>query len=414
MKRTLFTHVRVFDGTGAAPFAADVLVEDERIAAVRRSGESSSAQGAGMTVIDGAGATLMPGLVEAHAHLSWPSSVERFVPGMILAPDDLVLNAARNARILIDHGFTSAYSGGALSKTIDVALKASIDSGGMPGPRLVPSSLEREPPASSAELDAGRVESHGSGPDAVRAFVKDCAAIGAKSIKFLLSGESALQPGASMQLLYREEELKAAGEQARASGVWLTGHAHAAEAIKMGLRNGFRVLYHCTYADAEAIDMLEARKDEIFVAPTIGIAQAALDAKPPPHFDMSHIKADAQAVIDHQSRLVPELKRRGVRLLPGGDYGFPFNPTGRNARDLELFVRYFGYTATEALLAATRLGGQIMGMGNELGQIKVGYLADLLLVDGDPTRDVSILQDKSKLRAIMKAGQFHRAPVGTH
>src|SRR5580700_5285237 len=124
MKRTLFTHVRVFDGTGAAPFAADVLVEDERIAAVHRSGESSAAQGAGMTVIDGAGATLMPGLVEAHAHLSWPSSVERFVPGMSLPPDDLVLNAARNARILIDHGFTSAYSGGALSKSIDVALKA--------------------------------------------------------------------------------------------------------------------------------------------------------------------------------------------------------------------------------------------------------------------------------------------------
>jgi imidazolonepropionase-like amidohydrolase len=414
MKRTLFTHVRVFDGTGAAPFAADVLVEDERIAAVRRSGESSSAQGAGVTVIDGAGAILMPGLVESHAHLSWPSSVERFVPGMNLPPDDLVLNAARNARILIDHGFTSAYSGGALSKSIDVALKACIDSGGMPGPRLVPSSLEREPPASSAQLDAGRVDSHGSGPEAVRAFVKDCASIGAKSIKFLLSGESALQPGASMQLLYREEELKAAGEQARESDVWLTGHAHAAEAIKMGLRNGFRVLYHCTYADAEAIDMLEARKDEIFVAPTIGIAQAALDAKPPPHFDMSHIKADAQTAIEHQSRLVPELKRRGVRLLPGGDYGFPFNPTGRNARDLELFVRYFGYTATEALLAATRLGGQIMGMGSELGQIKVGYLADLLLVDGDPTRDVAILQDKSKLRAIMKAGQFHKAPLGLH
>ena len=414
MKRTLFTHVRVFDGTGAAPFAADVLIEDERIAAVRRSGESSSAQGAGMTVIDGRGATLMPGLVESHAHLSWPSSVERFVPGMTLPPDDLVLNAARNARILIDYGFTSAYSGGALSKTIDVALRASIDSGGIPGPRLVPSSLEREPPTSSAQLDAGRVEAHGSGPEAVRAFVRDCAAIGAKSVKFLLSGESALQPGASMQLLYSEQELQAAGQQARESGVWLTGHAHAAEAIKMGLRSGFRVLYHCTYADAEAIDLLEARKDDIFVAPTIGIAQAALDAKPPPHFDMSHIKADAQTVIEHQSRLVPELKRRGVRLLPGGDYGFPFNPTGRNARDLELFVRYFGYTATEALLAATRLGGQIMGMGNELGQIKVGYLADLLLVDGDPTRDVTILQDKLKLLAIMKAGQFHKAPAGLH
>jgi hypothetical protein len=66
-------------------------------------------------------------------------------------------------------------------------------------------------------------------------------------------------------------------------------------------------------------------------------------------------------------------------------YGFPFNPNGRNARDIELFVRHFGYTPTEALVAATKLGGEIMGMGDELGQVKQGYLADLLLVDGDPT-----------------------------
>ena len=182
----------------------------------------------------------------------------------------------------------------------------------------------------------------------------------------------------------------------------------------MGLRHGFRVLYHCTYADAEAIDLLASKKDEVFVCPTIGIVQATLDAKPPPHFDMRHMKADAQAVLEHQSRLMPELKRRGVRLLPGGDYGFPFNPNGRNARDLELFVRHFGYTPTEALVAATRLGGEIMGMGNELGQIRSGYLADLLLVQGDPTRDVGILQDKTRLLAIMKGGRFHKAPAGLH
>lgn len=412
MKRTLFTHVRVFDGTGAPPYAADVLVQEERIAAIHRGGEQPSAPPAGATVIDGKGATLMPGLVEAHAHLSWPTSVERFVPGMSLPPDDLVLNTARNARVLLDHGFTSAYSGGALARTVEVTLKACIDSGGMPGPRLIPSSIEREPPSTNADLTSGSVEEHGTGPEAVRAFVKRCAEIGAKSVKFLLSGESALKPGASMQLLYSEEEIKAAGEQARASGVWLTGHAHAAEAIKMGLRHGFRVLYHCTYADAEAIDMLAAKKDEVFVAPTIGIAQATLDATPPPHVDMTHMKTDAQTVIEHQRRLMPELKKRGVRLLPGGDYGFPFNPNGRNARDLELFVRHFGYTPTEALMAATRLGGQIMGMENELGQIKVGFLADLLLVDGDPTRDVAILQDKGRLLAIMKGGRLHKALVG--
>lgn len=409
MSTIVFTNVHVFDGSGAAPYAAEVLIQNNRIAAIARSHDAPLTRD-NAQVIDGSGATLMPGLTEAHAHLSWPSSVERFVPSMALPPEELLLTTACNARILLDHGFTSAYSGGSLGKTLEISLKAFIDSGALAGPRLVPSTIEREPPSDGTVVGLGEVAEHGIGPEAIRTFVKNSAAIGAKAVKFLLSGESALKPGASQQLLYSEAEVHAAGEQARDSNVWLTGHAHAAEAIKSGARNGFRVLYHCTYADAEALGMLEARKADIFIAPTIGIVQATLDAQPPPHFDMSHMKADAAMVLEHQIKLVPELKKRGLRLLPGGDYGFPFNPTGRNARDLELFVRHFGYTPTEALVAATKLGGEIMGMGNELGLIKAGYLADLLLVNGDPTVNISILQDKNNLLAIMKDGKFHKAP----
>jgi imidazolonepropionase-like amidohydrolase len=406
----LFKNTSIFDGSGAESFPGEVLVKDNRIVAVSRAGAAAlSAPQA--TIVDGTGTTLMPGMTEAHAHLSWPSSVERFVPGMSLSPEDLVLNTARNARILLDHGFTSAYSGGALGKTLEITLKAEIDAGRTPGPRLVPASIEREPPNETAFLAGGTVADHGRGAEGVRAFVKECAANGAKVVKFLLSGESALKPGASMQTLYSEEEMRAAGEQARESGVWLTGHAHCSDAIKMGVRNGFRVLYHCTYADAEAIEMLAAHKAEIFVAPTIGIVQATLDATPPPNFDMAHMKADASAVLERQQKLAPELKRRGVRLLPGGDYGFPFNPNGRNARDLELFVRHLGFTAIEALVAVTMRGGEIMGMERELGRIEPGYLADLLLVRGDPTRDVVLLQDQQNLLAIMKDGRFHKAPV---
>ena len=405
---TVFTNVRLFDGSGSAPFAGELRVDGQRISAIARDGAHLSRDNA--RVIDGGGGVLMPGMTEAHAHLTWPSSVEKFVPGMFLPPDELALTAARNARILLDHGFTSAYSAGALGKRIEPALKAQIDSGGLAGPRMVASSLEREPPSDSALLDPGKVDEHGAGPANVAAFVKGCKEIGAQAVKFLISGESALKPGASQQLLYTEEELMAAGEAAREHGLWLTGHAHAAQAIKLGLKAGFRVLYHCTYADEEALDMLEAAKDSVFIAPSIGIIQATLDAAPPPHIDMTHMKQDAAIVLETQKRLVPELRRRGLRLLPGGDYGFPFNPNGRNARDLELWVQHFGYTPAEVLHAATALGGQIMGMGDELGQLREGYLADILLVDGDPTVNVAILQNKHHLKAIMKDGQFHKAP----
>jgi imidazolonepropionase-like amidohydrolase len=405
----IFENVRIFDGARLRPGIGAVRVEGNRIAEVGGEGVGIARQ-EGDRVIDGQGYTLMPGLVEAHAHLSWPSSVERFVPGMALPPEDLVLTTARNARILLDHGFTSAYSAGSLSKSVEVVLGSFISSGGMPGPRLVASSIERSPPTGE-ELDPGQVADHGAGPDAVRAFVRECAAIGAKSVKFLLSGEDALMPGASQQLLYTQEEADAAGEQARESGVWLACHAQASEAVKMGLRAGFRVLYHCTYADREALDLLEAKRDEVFIAPAIGIIQATLDAAPPPHFDMSHMKRSAAEVLELQKALVPELRRRGLKILPGGDYGFPFNPNGRNARDLELFVQHFGYTPEEVLSAATLLGGELMGMGDELGQVKAGFLADLLLVEGDPVADVTILQDRQRLRAIMKDGRFHKDPA---
>ncbi|MBL4826242.1 MAG: amidohydrolase family protein [Spongiibacteraceae bacterium] len=404
--RIIIKNTNIFDSTSGPLFTGSVVIDGERITEIT-SGQITPH--VGDQVIDGTGKTLLPGLCEAHAHLTWPTSVEKFVPGMYLPPEELALTAARNARILLDHGFTSAYSAGALSKKLEISLNEHIETGGLPGPRFIPSSLEREPPNES-ELDPGKVEEHVGGPEGMKAFVKDCEEMGAKAIKFLISGESALKPGASHELLYSEEELMAAGEQAKQSNVWLTGHAHAAEAVKMGVRAGFRILYHCTYADEEAIDLLAAHKDEIFIAPSIGIVQATLDAKPPPHMDMTHMKKDAAIVLEHQKALIPKLRERGVRLLPGGDYGFPFNPNGRNAWDLELWVRHFDYTPAEVLHAATAFGGQLMGLGDELGLIKQGYLADLLLVDGDPTQDVSIMQDKSRLHMIMKGGQFHKAP----
>jgi imidazolonepropionase-like amidohydrolase len=101
--------------------------------------------------------------------------------------------------------------------------------------------------------------------------------------------------------------------------------------------------------------------------------------------------------------------KRGIRVLPGGDYGFAWAPHGENAKDLEYFVKYLGMTPMETLISATRWGGQIM-MKKDLGEVREGWLADLLLVDGDPLANITLLQDKTKLLAIMKDGEFAKAP----
>ena len=104
------------------------------------------------------------------------------------------------------------------------------------------------------------------------------------------------------------------------------------------------------------------------------------------------------------------MHKRGIRVLIGGDYGFAWTPQGTNAKDLEYFVDLLGYSPMDAILAGTKLGGQIMGMGNELGMIKEGFLADMLLIDGDPIANVRILQDHDRILAIMKDGKFHKPP----
>ncbi len=411
MPTTLIANVTIFDGSGSAPFPGEVLIDGNRIAAVAKGGEHIAAPGA--ATVDGGGATLMPGLIEAHAHLGFGSSVDRVLRGSAPTPEQMLLITAHTAKVMLDHGFTGAYSAGSHSAPAETALRDEIDAGWLPGPRLRACSFERE--ASAIMEGAGRkytsYEQRQPDVDGVRKFVADMAAAGVDSVKFVVTGDNSIVPNTSLVLLYYDEELRAASEAARDADVWLNAHAHSAAAIKLVLRHGFRVIYHCTWPDEEALDMLEARKDDIFVAPTIGLNWTNI------HADPNYAKRDNGAALreqiaklDHLRELMPKLHKRGVRLLPGGDYGFPTNPIGKNAHDIELFVTHLGFTPAEALRAATKLGGEIMGMADELGLIKPGYLADLLLVDGNPLRDIALLQDPNRLLMIMKDGKYHKQP----
>ncbi|MEC3948884.1 amidohydrolase family protein [Sphingobium sp. HWE2-09] len=404
--RQIIRNIAIFDGTGSAPRPGAVVVEGDVIAAVLHDADAIDAVDAD-AVIDGQGGTLIPGMVDSHTHLTWGSSVEKIYHQFILPPEELKVAAWRNARVLLDHGFTSVYSAGALGDQIEPELARAIEAGETPGPRLIPSTLERSPEGEEG-VETGDVF-NGRGPDAMRAFVAYCAAEGVKSLKLVISGEDALKPGSSGDILYTDEEMLAAGEAAKEAGLWIATHAYSPRAVQLALEAGARILYHCSFADDATIDAMAAKKDDIFYAPGPGVSVAALEASPPPHIDMRSMKASAAERLELEEALVPKLKARGVRILPGGDYGFPFNPHGRNARDLEHFVTYYGFTPAEALSAATMLGGQLMGQ--RIGQVKPGYLADLLLIDGDPTSDVRILQNTNNIKMIMLGGRMHKSPA---
>ena len=404
----LFTNVRIFDGSGAPPFPGEVRVAGNRIDAVAAGAGPLPRDGA--RLIDGRGRTLMPGLVEAHAHLTWPASVEYCPPSVDLSIEAHVLLAARNARITLDSGFTSAYSAGSLGAGIEPALRDAIDSGGIAGPRLRASAMEKGVDGVKGVPDC-HDPAHDRSPAGLGRYVHDMKALGCDTIKFLLSGDEGFAPGGAQLLNYTEVEVQAVGRAAQEAGIWLACHAQAAESIKRAVRAGFRVFFHCTYADDEALDLLEENRDTLFVAPALGLLYARIhEARAFGIGPEEAVRMGAVSGLERMQRLLPEMRRRGIRVLPGGDYGYAYNPIGRNARDLALFVDLLGYTPAEVLVAATRHGGELMGM--DVGQVKPGMLADLLLVDGDPLADLRLLEDRGRLHAIMKDGRFHKTPAG--
>jgi imidazolonepropionase-like amidohydrolase len=402
----LIAGAQVFDGGGEPAGAADVLIEGNRIAAVGRTIPPSLRGDA--EVIDGSGATLIPGLIDGHAHLGFGSTVEH-ISDRRETDEEKGLLVAHSGRVLLDYGFTGAYSGGNRLPRAEVAARSAFAQGWLPGPRLRAASWE----GSAGLVEPGVYDFPGIGgrvsdPGSVARFVDEMADIGVDIVKLNLSGESAIVAGSSRIVQFTEEEVAAASAKAAERGVWLTAHAHSADAIKMAVRHGVRAIYHCTFPDEEALDLLAAARDRVFVAPTPGIIYAHLIDPAFPPADITDMR-DAMASI---KQVVPELKARGVRLVPGGDYGFAFNPIGKNARDLHLFVDWFGLTAAEALRSATEVGGQLMDMSGELGLIRPGYLADLLLVEGNPVEDISILQDQAMLAAIIKDGRIHKLAAG--
>ena len=411
MNAVLFTDVVIFDGSGAGRFPGEVLVRGERIEAVARGDESFPREGA--QVVEGAGRTLMPGMVEAHGHLTWPTSVERVINTMKPLPiEQHTLVTAQNARITLDHGFTSVYSAGSLGERIEPALRDMIDAGFIPGPRLRASALEKGAEGVMG-VPAGHDPTHQRDIPHLREYVAQKAAEGCDTIKFLMSSDDAFQEGGAQTLMYTEEEAQAIGEAARQAGIWLACHAQASEAVKRALRAGFRAIYHCTWADEEALDLFEEKKGQSFTAPAVGLLWARAHEAQDFGIDQAMAeKLGAVRGIELGQQVIPEMRKRGIRVLPGGDYGFPYNPHGRNARDLEHFVNLFGFSPAEALAAATKQGGELMGL--EVGEVRTGYLADLLLVDGDPTADVRILQDKANIAAIMKGGSFYKLPAAVH
>ncbi|SFM67651.1 amidohydrolase family protein [Variovorax sp. OV329] len=416
MADVVFTNVRILDGTGQNnPYTGSVLVRDNRIRQVGRS-TAPIAPGSA-AVIDGAGATLMPGMCEAHTHFSW-NDAATLAAIQTMPLEEHVLWCAKVAKRYLQAGFTSCVGAACAKPRLDVVIRNAINAGQIPGPRYLAASQEITvlgalgdetlPHLPFPEFSFGV---NVSGADEMRKAVRLFLKYGVDSIKLNLSGDNFTPQSPAETTWMLDEEVAAAMREVKIRGKRGVAHARSSESVKQALRHGIELIYHASFVDEEALDMLEAKKDEVFVAPGIAILYAMLyEAEP---WGVTHAMAcDMGYQIEWDAACVSlaKMHKRGIRVLPGGDYGFAFTPHCQNARDLEFFVKYLGFTPMEAIRCTTLYGGQVMKRPDDLGLVKEGYLADLMLVDGDPLANLSILRDPKRILAVMKDGVFAKAP----
>jgi imidazolonepropionase-like amidohydrolase len=235
---------------------------------------------------------------------------------------------------------------------------------------------------------------------------------GVDSIKLNLSGDNLTPKSDAKSTWMSDEEVAMAVRETKLRGKRVSVHARSCDSIKQALRHGCEVIYHASYTDEEALDMLEAQKDKIFVAPGLSVIIRLLyDGA---EWGIPRQRAEELGYAEELEGVEKSLRamvKRGIRVLPGGDYGFAWARHGENAKDLGYLVKYAGMTPMEAIVSATKHGGAIMMREGELGQAKEGFLADLLLIDGDPLADLSILADQQRILAIMKDGVFIKEPA---
>ena len=415
MSKYLFTNVNVLDCSGDNPFEGEVLVEGNEIVEISK--QTGKLPRDGIEVLDGGDdVTLMPGLVESHSHLSINNVDDLTALGRI-PPEEHTLLTMHNARLYLDYGITSCISAASAKPRLDIVIRNAIENGEIPGPRLLAATPWHTVTGGLGDmrtLHMPNVESMAlivDGPEEYRRLTRELIREGVDIIKLVISGDSFVPHAGSETTIMSEGEVAAAAEVAHAHGKRLSAHARSAESVKRCIRNGVKVIYHANYADEEALDMLEANKDWLFVSPNLGFTAIAAYEGSDWFTEEQVEEMGFREELAVSVEAIRELMKRGVRILGGGDYGFMITPHGQNARDLDHFVKHCGLTNMESILTMTKNGGEAMDMPDRLGQIKEGFLADLLMVKGNPLADTNVLLDKDNLLMVMKDGQIHKRTI---
>ena len=406
----LIQGARLIDGTGDSPIAdAAVLMNDQgRIEAVGPRESIDSPPGA--EVISATGMTLLPGLIDCHDHLS-SFTYDLMSRWRLTEPESLRnLRIAKVAEETLLMGYTTIRDCGWL----DAGFKMAIEEGLFPGPRLLVATMPMSPTHGHSDRSSGSGHSQpafldpllprgiADGPDQVRAKVRELVRVGADFIKVFQTGFG--RPlHKSKDNAYSREELDALVSESHSHGRKVASHAVGGAGLRMSIEAGVDTIEHGSYLNQDP-DLLNMMAGEgIFFVPTFTVF----------NFHRTQGNPTAQEECrDFRQGHVESLQlalKAGVKVVAGTDAGGWGH--GNNAEELECLVAA-GMTPMQALVAGTRWASECCGLEKDVGTVERGKFADLVLVDGDPLSDITVLQDKNRIKLVMKEGTIYSNQLG--
>lgn len=364
-------------------------------------------------IIDVGGRTVMPGLIDAHMHLTGMRTGDLVKEPLITPFGVFVARAVRDLEALINAGFTTIGDAGSL---VALHLKYAVAEGTVIGPRIVAAGLPLSQTFGHGDVHYLPIEWVDyrttrkltplatlicDGVDECRKAARYALREGADYIKIMTSGGVLSEKDRPEYVQFTLEEIRAIVEEAEAAGRFVHAHAQGSRGIRNAIEGGVRVVAHAIYMDDEAIE--EAKERDVIVIPTFSIVERLLEIGTKAGIPEWGLKK-AEEVREIHVENIKKAYRAGVKIAVGTDFiGGPFKH-GENALELQLLVEKLGMSPMEAITAATRSAAEAVGLASRVGTLARGKLADVIVVNGNPLNDVKVLGDPANIVVVIKEG----------